>query len=67
MPVLPPRDPRDADVRSSGIMLPNCLWEELADIARLEGYSRNEVIAHFIRWSLAQYRAEKSGDEKKAG
>jgi len=48
-------------------MLPNCLWEELADIARLEGYSRNEVIAHFIRWSLAQYRAEKSGDEKKAG
>jgi metal-responsive CopG/Arc/MetJ family transcriptional regulator len=34
--------------------------ERLDSIAEAEGYSRNEVVAHFLRWAIQQYEKEQS-------
>lgn len=54
-PLLPPREKK---VRSS-VGLPPSLWKELEDVAEAANYTRDDVIEEFLKWALAQWKAER--------
>lgn len=56
--ILPPRD-KESETVGTGVRLPKSLLARLDEIADDENYSRNEVIAHFLKWALEQYETEK--------
>lgn len=56
--ILPPRE-KEGEQMATGIRVPKALLERLDEIADAENYSRNEVIAHFLKWAVEQYEAEK--------
>jgi hypothetical protein len=60
VPILKPKDPKEADKRTSSVVLPNYLWDELQAIADAADYSRNEVIEEFLKWGIEQHRKETS-------
>lgn len=65
VPILPPKNAVVPVARS--VYLPEEMWDELtaiADETKLEdangkGYTRNEVILHFLTWAMGEYRAER--------
>lgn len=62
--VLTPRDPRDKELRGTSVQLPVWLVTRLDEIAESDGYSRNEVVIHFLKWALEQYETEKKGGKR---
>ena len=68
--ILPPK--REPKTRGSTVHLPDDVWERLDEIAEETraddpngaGYSRNEVIAHFIRWAMREYETERRAKKK---
>jgi hypothetical protein len=66
-PVLPPKEQKANDTVSSGVVFPKDLHTRIGEIAKERGYSRNEVIVHFLRWALAEHeREEKAQAERDA-
>jgi hypothetical protein len=63
--VLPPREKEGKQV-NTGIRMSEDLLQRLQEVAAAENYSRNEVIAYFLRWALKAYEAERE-EEKKSG
>ena len=58
MPVLPPKEPKTKDTINSGVLFPKWLHERISQIAHERGYSRNEVIIHFLKWALQEHERE---------
>jgi hypothetical protein len=70
MAILPPKG--DVKVRGSSVYLSDAMWDRLTEIAEEtqredpggKGYSRNEVIQHFLEWALREYDAERRAKKK---
>lgn len=67
-PILPPKEDEKPVGRT--VYLPERLWSRLTEIGEdtkktdpKKGYSRNEVILHFLEWACREYELEKT--EKK--
>lgn len=68
MSLLPPRDKRDLDTKNSAIRISEWIWDELQKIADSEGYSRNEVLAFFLREALKRgIELPPKGEAKQSG
>lgn len=68
-PILPPKEDEELVPRTA--YLPARMWERLSEIADetkaagpKKGYSRNEVIIHFLNWALVEYEREKTMERK---
>lgn len=57
--ILPPRGP-EGKIVPIGLRLPRGLIEELDGVAKESGYNRTEVVSHFLRWALQEYRHERA-------
>jgi hypothetical protein len=70
-PILPPKE--DEEMVGKSAYLPKSIWTRLAEIAEetksedpmKRGYSRNEVMIHFLRWAIREHDAEKRTKRKK--
>ncbi len=51
-------EPREKE--GSTVYLSKSQWAELRSIARAEGFSRNDVIAFLLKFSLAEYDRHRS-------
>ena len=71
VPILPPKNAVPPVARS--VYLPEEMWDELTAIADEtkpedsggKGYTRNEVILHFLTWAMGEYRSERKGAKAK--
>lgn len=69
-PILPPKGEPKLVGRS--VYLSEEMWDRLTAIAdetkkedpHEKGYSRNEVIIHFLEWAIREYEAEKRAEKK---
>lgn len=57
-PLLPDREDREPQAVTS-IRVSKKMLETLDEIAESEGFSRTEVITHFLRFAIEAYRKEK--------
>lgn len=72
--ILPPKGDPKPKTRGSTVHLLDSEWDRLDEIAAEsvgedpagEGYSRNEVIQHFLRWAMREYDAERRQKRRKA-
>lgn len=63
-PVLPPKE--DEEMVGKSAYLPKSIWTRLGEIAEEtkaddptgKGYSRNEVMIHFLRWAIREHETE---------
>ena len=70
MPILPPKGDK---TRGSSVYLTDATWERLTEIAEQsksedphgKGYSRNEVIQHFLDWAIREYESERRAKKGK--
>lgn len=50
---------KDAEVPvTTSLRVPPSMLRELDEIAAESGYTRSEVMLHFWRWAIQEYRAE---------
>lgn len=62
--ILPPKD-AEGEIIPTSLRFPRGLLAKLDVVARESGYSRTEVITHFVRWALQEYEMEKAKTPKK--
>lgn len=58
-PILPPKGPAGPFVPTT-VRLPKPLLDLIEQIAEEEGYSRNEVVMHFLQFAVAAFQREKA-------
>jgi hypothetical protein len=58
-PILPPRGPAGPFTQAT-IRLPKPLLELIERIAEEEGYSRNEVVQHFLQYAITEFQRERA-------
>lgn len=70
-PILPPK--QQPELKGSSVYLPDAMWERLSEIAdlskteagpKVKGYSRNEVIIHFLQWAIEEWERERRAKKK---
>lgn len=42
---------------STSLRMPKELWDELNLLASQHGYGRTELMIHFLRWAMREFRA----------
>lgn len=68
-PILPPKG--GTKLTGSTVYLSPEAWEKLKEIADQtkaedgKGYSRNEVIIHFLEWAMREYEKERQAEKVK--
>lgn len=56
--ILPPKE--DQEMVTTSLRMPRALIAELEAVAEESGYTRSDVIVHFVRWALDEYKREKA-------
>lgn len=62
--ILPPKEDASVMVTTS-LRVPPEMLRELDEIAQSSGYTRSEVMLHFWRWAIQEYRTEQKGKASK--
>lgn len=62
--ILPPKDDPETPVTTS-LRVPPSMIKDLDAIARESGYTRTEVMLHFWRWAIQEYRSEQKAKNPK--
>lgn len=57
--LLPPSHSADRDKGVTSVAFPKWMLKALADIAKREGYSRNQLLTFFVRAAIRQYQEER--------
>jgi hypothetical protein len=55
--ILPPKE--DQEMVTTSLRMPRALIAELEAVAKESGYTRSDVIVHFCRWALEEYKRER--------
>lgn len=61
--ILPPKEDEGPPVTTS-LRIPQKLVQAIDEIGQSTGYSRTEVVNHFLRWAVREYRAEQQAAPK---
>ena len=62
--IIPPKDEGQGRVGVS-VKMPKELLEGIDEVAEATSYSRSEIIIHFSRWALQEWRLEQAAADKK--
>jgi predicted DNA-binding protein len=60
--ILPPKEFGEAVTTS--LRMPKGMMARLDAVAQESGYTRTEVILHFLKWALEEYEVEKASERK---
>jgi predicted DNA-binding protein len=61
--ILPPKQD-EGELVTTSLRMPRVMIERLDSIAKESGYSRTEVMLHFVRWAIQEYEAEKKAGKR---
>jgi len=56
--ILPPKE-RGEELVTTSFRCPESILKKVDRIAADSGYSRNEVLVHFVNWATREYEEEK--------
>lgn len=62
--ILPPKEDVEVPVTTS-FRIPPSVLKDLDEVSEESGYTRTDVMIHFLRWALQEYRAEQSGKKSR--
>lgn len=60
--ILPPRTTEE--MLTTSLRMPKRLYEAIGAIAKEEGYTRTEVMLHFMEWGLVEHHREQQAEKK---